>query len=571
MSNVDTPPNPYFSGINFNPSFFLSVASNYLTEAIANSKYLRLIGGILTGNLGIKTTPIAELDINGKAYINNGFGTFPGNGVLGTNGTRLILHPGTPTEPPFALGYNANELWYGTRSGGNHSFYTGTTERMRIKSDGNVGIGTADPQTLLHITGKTFIHNGLGAVPAVGTYGSDGTRLILWPGTAIQTPYSIGIGPAALWYAVPSDANHIFYTGIDERLRINSGGHLISTQSITGTSFIAGTTSYQLLIGPPGATNPATIQTVQQGIGFNQNIAMQSSGGNVGIGTATGITDKLTVNGTCRATSVIGTTVRGSSELIAGGDTFQLILNGYTSPTTAASIETLQQGVGNNGNLVLQRSAGNVGIRTTNANNILQVGDGARLRISNDSSDYSMIGTKQIDDSANTCIYLNGNTLSGNAGNIAYYATTSTGRHSFFTNGDPSNTLATLSPDKCRFFKPLRSMNCQYENEGQQYPFTSGMVNVSGTTLNGYFIPVNDYTNSLMTCAFSHDSTVYTYWRGHVTIGKNNDILAVSSAISSSNLLVENFVQQTTFISYIRVVPTVSYSVQTLLRVKIYG
>jgi hypothetical protein len=46
MSNVDTPHNPYFNGINFNPSFFLSTVSNDLTEAIANSKYLRLIGGI---------------------------------------------------------------------------------------------------------------------------------------------------------------------------------------------------------------------------------------------------------------------------------------------------------------------------------------------------------------------------------------------------------------------------------------------------------------------------------------------------------------------------------------------
>jgi hypothetical protein len=44
MSNVDTPPNPYFNGINFNPSFF-SPVFNYLPEAIANSKYLRLIGG----------------------------------------------------------------------------------------------------------------------------------------------------------------------------------------------------------------------------------------------------------------------------------------------------------------------------------------------------------------------------------------------------------------------------------------------------------------------------------------------------------------------------------------------
>ena len=33
-----TPPNPFFSGIHFNPSFFSSI-NDYLTIAIANSKY----------------------------------------------------------------------------------------------------------------------------------------------------------------------------------------------------------------------------------------------------------------------------------------------------------------------------------------------------------------------------------------------------------------------------------------------------------------------------------------------------------------------------------------------------
>jgi hypothetical protein len=64
---------------------------------------------------------------------------------------------------------------------------------MRITSAGNLGIGTTDPKVLLHITGKTIIHNGLGATPANGLYGSDGTRLILWPGAADNTPYSFGI------------------------------------------------------------------------------------------------------------------------------------------------------------------------------------------------------------------------------------------------------------------------------------------------------------------------------------------------------------------------------------------
>ena len=302
---------------------------------------------------------------------------------------------------------------------------------------------------------------------------------------------------------------------------------------------------------------------------------MQASGGSVGIGTSTGINDRLTVNGVCRATTIISNNdIVATNTLVAGAATsFQLLITGYTSPTTAAVISTIQQGVGNNGNLVLQPNAGNVGIRTANAGNIFQVGDGARLRISNNSSDFSMIGTKQVDDSGNTCIYLSGNTLSGNAGNISYYATTTTGRHSFFTDGSPSvgNTLATLSPDKCRFFKSIRSMNCQYENEGQQFPFTTGFVNSGGTSLNGYFIPVNEYTNSLMVCAFSHDSTSYTYWRGHVSIGNNNQILAVSAPISGSNLLVEAFIQQTTLTQYIRVIPSVSFNSGVLLRGKIYG
>ena len=50
--------------------FHFKTISTYLTETIANSKYLRLIGGILSGNLGIKRTPRAELDILGKAIIN---------------------------------------------------------------------------------------------------------------------------------------------------------------------------------------------------------------------------------------------------------------------------------------------------------------------------------------------------------------------------------------------------------------------------------------------------------------------------------------------------------------------
>jgi hypothetical protein len=50
---------------------------------------------------------------------------------------------------------------------------------MTIKGDGNLGIGTTD-----HFPEAT---------PSNGLYGSDGTRLILWPAAADTVPYSFGI------------------------------------------------------------------------------------------------------------------------------------------------------------------------------------------------------------------------------------------------------------------------------------------------------------------------------------------------------------------------------------------
>jgi hypothetical protein len=90
--------------------------------------------------------------------------------------------------------------------------------------NGNVGIGTNDPKALLHVNGKTLIHNGVGLAPTNGIYGNDGTRLILWPGAVDNTPYSFGIAGGTLWYSVPTSAIHAFYVGTTERMRINASG-----------------------------------------------------------------------------------------------------------------------------------------------------------------------------------------------------------------------------------------------------------------------------------------------------------------------------------------------------------
>jgi hypothetical protein len=116
---------------------------------------------------------------------------------------------------------------------------------MTIKGDGNVGIGTSDPKTLLDVNGKALIHKAnTGGAPANGLYGNDGTRLILWPGAVDNVAYSMGITGGTLWYAVPTEAIHAFYVGTTERLRINASGNVGIGTNDPGTNklYVNGTT-----------------------------------------------------------------------------------------------------------------------------------------------------------------------------------------------------------------------------------------------------------------------------------------------------------------------------------------
>jgi hypothetical protein len=149
--SANTPPDPYFNGINFNPSFFQTVIE-YLTIPIANTRYLLLNGlNYMTGNLGIKRVAGVELDVNGKAYISNAITGIPTYGQYGGNSARLILSTGGASETQVALGVDGTSLWYGSITAGSHIFYTGIKERLRILSSGNVGIGTSGASSLLHL------------------------------------------------------------------------------------------------------------------------------------------------------------------------------------------------------------------------------------------------------------------------------------------------------------------------------------------------------------------------------------------------------------------------------------
>jgi hypothetical protein len=95
-------------------------------------------------------------------------------------------------------------------------------------------------------------------------------------------------------------------------------------------------------------------------------------------------------------------------------------------------------------NSLVVGSTGNVGIGTANPANILQVGGGGRLRIANDNTDYTLIGTADTNDSTNSTISLSGSGRTGINGTIDYVAR-STGVHRFYTTSSTTERMRIAS------------------------------------------------------------------------------------------------------------------------------
>jgi hypothetical protein len=211
------------------------------------------------GNVGIGTSsPSGVLDIrNGgtQQVIIGNSGTYAGGEygelLFKEQSTELARVKWNPSGNTFQLINNI---------AGPMTFATSGTERMRIDSSGNVGIGTAATPEKLSIEAPLSTLAGLGL-----TY-SGATKAVF---SVLPSTGEVRIGGTAANY-FPT-----FYSSGTERMRIDSSGNLL----VAGTSAISfGIPSLQI-----GGSNGNALVTVQRNItGSASQIRFYNPNGTVG-------------------------------------------------------------------------------------------------------------------------------------------------------------------------------------------------------------------------------------------------------------------------------------------------
>ena len=242
----------------------------------------------VNSNIILKTdnTERMRIDSSGSVGIGvtsniNGTLTLPNNGIIS-------FHDAVGNARN-SLEFSSGELKHGAAGAGlsTQTFFTNGAERMRINSSGNVGIGTTSPSAKLEVAGDI---RGTESLIVKDTGGTKSLSLLRELNYA-----TINNGAETLNY---NALNHIFLTGLNEKMRINSTGNVgIGTTSpgeklsVSGNSNITG----KLAIG--STSSHASYDFYNQNTSyFNGAVTLDSTftqtgggnssfSGNIGIGT----------------------------------------------------------------------------------------------------------------------------------------------------------------------------------------------------------------------------------------------------------------------------------------------
>jgi len=197
-----------------------------------------------------------------------------------------------------------------------------------------------------------------------------------------------------------------------------------------------------------------------------------------------------------------------------------------------------------NSRMTILRS-GNIGIGNTNPLNILQIGNAGRLRISNDNTDYTLIGTIDTDTNLNSKIIISGNGRVANEGNIQYYST-NTGSHIWYTENTNSERMRIKSNGNVG----LGQSDPQYKLDMLGDINLSGDIKVNGVSFINSVLVTPSYFSlfdriagpSTLTSnyTFTSSNSFSVFRSGILNISYSGDVKSVSNGLINATINIIN-------------------------------
>jgi hypothetical protein len=278
-------------------------------------------GGVAMRFLATNSTTGAASEIMRLSYVGLGLGTAGTTTITDTR--RGAFADGTAEAPAYSFSDDTNNGMYRITTD-TLGFSTAGSEKLRISSAGNVGIGTSNPGEKLDVNGNLIVSGNFNNLYVGGKTNSsvDGIRMLC----AGDDSFIDCRGGSGLNFRLDDT------TGDTQRIKFHSGGNVSIGNTnnsykldVTGTGNFAGNLQIstvdqqttRLLLKNTNSTGGRTFALVggvhnetQDGFSIYDTVAAATrftilNNGDVGIGT-TSPSQKLEVNGTIKATDYKG-------------------------------------------------------------------------------------------------------------------------------------------------------------------------------------------------------------------------------------------------------------------------